>query len=93
MESVHLALVPILLVIVQCLKAVPFVAARTWCLPFVAMALGVLLAYAYEGFPPRGDLAWTGLMAGLAASGSYKAIKGPWDAAQEASRQRRDTLT
>lgn len=69
-------LLPILMAVVQAIKAVPFLRDRTWLLPFASMALGVAAVYVAAGFPADGSLVWPGCVLGLAACGLYDATRG-----------------
>jgi hypothetical protein len=59
-------------------------------LPFVAVLLGILLAYAVSGWPADGTPLVNGLVAGLAASGLYDASRGVVGAARQAADKRRN---
>ena len=67
---------PVLVALVQAIKAIPAVKSRMWLVPFLSASLGILLAYAVSGFPHTGDPLLPGLIAGLAAAGLYDAGKG-----------------
>ena len=69
-------LCPILVGLLQALKAVPGLKKRLWLLPLLAVVLGVALAYAVEGFPASTGPLLSGLMVGLAACGLYDVGKG-----------------
>ena len=86
-------LLPILIAVVQALRLCPALAARTWLLPFVSAAVGVLAVYAQAGFPADASLAWMGAVTGLAASGLFDAGKGTVDAIRASREDKRDTLT
>jgi hypothetical protein len=81
MDATTAIVLPVLVAVVQALKAVPTLRERTWLLPFASMALGVAAVYVAAGFPDDPGLAWTGVVLGLAASGLYDAGRGSLSAA------------
>ncbi|MBN2584872.1 MAG: hypothetical protein JXL80_17540 [Planctomycetes bacterium] len=80
MKEPMLQWIPLLTILVQALKAVPFVKQRTWLLPFVAAAMGLGLAVLCHWGDLDGERVLTGVALGLTAAGLYDAVKKPIDA-------------
>jgi hypothetical protein len=76
---------PILIGLVQAVKAIPAIKARTWLVPFLAAGVGVLLTYVVENFPATWRLVLPGLSLGLASTGLYEAGKGVLEAGRASS--------
>lgn len=80
MDALLVILIPVLTGLIQAMKAVPAVKARSWLLPLLACGLGIVLAAVVQWPIINGQTVVAGLVAGLSASGVYDAIKKPIDA-------------
>jgi len=75
--TIIVVVTPLLTAVLQAVKRVPGVAARTWLVPFVSVALGLGAGVGYhfaEGAALGAGL-MSGLAAGLAAVGLYEFAK------------------
>jgi hypothetical protein len=93
MDALDVGLVAVVTILVQMLKPIPAIAARHYLVPPLAVALGIVAAYARAGFPADAGLVWGGLVAGLASCGLFAAGRETAGAVKSAREERRDSLT